>query len=134
MKSLTRIIVACTTAICTLAMLAPPAHAAEDPTTYKRATRAYSGYVYEAGAAYFQPYGEWLVINDWKADGAGVRVYYMYNYTGWHSKTNARGSSAGSMEVNLDYPEGKPFQFYVCLEDAGLTIPQTCSSSVKVLT
>ena len=134
MKFLIRSLVACASAIAAAAVLAPPANAAEDPVYYSRETKAYSGYVTGAGEAYFQPYGEWLVIMDWSADGAGVRAYYSYNYGDWHSKTNTKGSSAGSMDVNLDYPEGKPFQFYVCLEDEGLTIPQTCSATYKVLT
>jgi hypothetical protein len=134
MKILIRALVACASVVTGLAVLTPPAHAADDPVHYHRQTRAYAGYVAGAGEAIFQPYGEWLVITDWASDGAGVRVYYSYNGGAWQTKTDTKGYDAGSMEVNLDYPEGRAFTFYVCLEDEGLTIPQTCGATIKVLT
>lgn len=110
-----------------LAITVPPAHASGGAYTTNH-----------HGSVWFESYGEIFTVNDWNADGDGVRGqieelrqgqggqerYYpvatVYNGEGFHGP---------AVTKNLELPEGHHVRYKVCLMDSkNDTTPHHCST------
>ena len=80
-----------------------------------------------AGSVWFEDYGEHVTVNDWRADGHGVKAWIYElrrgpggqdHYYFFDSVYNGKGYHAGPAYKNLaDIDEGTWVQLRVCLVD-----------------
>ena len=72
-----------------------------------------------AGSAWFTDYGDHLTVNDWAADGHGVRawIYESSDGTLVRSAYNGKGFEAGPVHKNYNLPENHKYELWVCLVD-----------------
>ena len=113
--------IACVTgaAIASLALLGVPTAQADD------GVETTDG----AGSAWFQSYGEHLTVNDWAADGHGVRVR-IQEITEDNAivdiSYNTDGYDAPAKHFNLSLPDGMLYDMEVCLVDRDM-MPKKCA-------
>jgi hypothetical protein len=96
------------------------------------ATLRTASYALGAGIATFLHEGEHLTIEDTKADGAGVRIYWAVTDPRGNVYENGTayvGGAGESKNVNLSVTEGHGLSFTLCVSDNGNRIQATCSTS-----
>ncbi|MFD6152946.1 hypothetical protein [Streptomyces sp. NPDC060243] len=86
-------------------------------------------YIWGAGEAYFQPYGEVFGIRDNAPDGVGVAL------TWWNESTEqdiiyGGGASDSYKTYDMSFPEGENVGFQVCLETSGTIMVETCGTKI----
>jgi len=89
------------------------------------------------GSVWFDSYGEHFTVNDWSADGDGVRGYLQElrrgpggqdNYYPEKTLSNTNGLDGAATHSNRDIPEGRAVRYRVCLIDSAHdTSPHHCS-------
>lgn len=92
-----------------------------------------------AGSVWFESYGEHVTVNDWRADGHGVKawIYELRRGQGgqdtYHlvdSVYNGKGYHAGPQHANLSITDGHSVKLKVCLVDGSHdTSPSKCDTS-----
>ncbi|SDT40286.1 hypothetical protein SAMN04489812_5630 [Microlunatus soli] len=80
------------------------------------------------GTVDFRSYGDHFYINDWKADGHGVKGVLEYRQCTpegrcwWHTEVvafNNKGYHAPAKHVNLNIPEDRKVRYWACMSDGG---------------
>ncbi|MGI5467031.1 hypothetical protein [Streptomyces sp. CA-132043] len=83
-----------------------------------KATHAYTSN--KCGGLTFDDVGEYLVVQDFCADGAGVVGYYSAAGSSGHDKAvSLPGGEGSNRVVNKSWPEGRLMKFKVCQYQPG---------------
>lgn len=135
----------------TVVVTAAPAHAADgwqrtndvddskfDNDYYKRCEYIDGG-IRDHATGCFQPYGDWVWLEDQFANNMPVGVVWGYSGPGGSRSGviyNDRGTDAGMTNLNKNFREGGTFTFKVCEVDIprNMVKTQTCSYPASVTT
>ncbi|RAK29805.1 hypothetical protein B0I29_117131 [Actinoplanes lutulentus] len=132
-KAITGLLAAASATILAVTLGAAPAHA---ETNLRLKTKAWGGYVANAGQVYFNATSEIFTLYDNASDGAGVSVSWSYednNGNFYYPPDLYLGTGAGTQQdFNKSITDGFEVTIMVCVIDNGSVKANTCTVGTAV--